>query len=454
MPRRPNIVLTVADDQQADAVAALSRGEAGRELQTPHLDSLCERGVAMSDAHHMGSLVPAVCAPSRAMLHTGRSLWRVQPQDLTDPATGRVLPTLGGLLREAGYDTFGVGKWHNGRDSFAHSFDAGSRLFFGGMDDPWATAMQDYQGGSFGESYTGDGHATDLFADAACEYLRDRAEGDDRRPLFLYVAFTSPHDPRTAPAKYHDLYDTSQIMLPENVVPEHPFDNGELHVRDENLEPAPRTREAVRQHSADYFAMVTHLDDALGRVHAALDTAGLTRDTLVIHTADHGLSLGRHGLMGKQNLYNESWRVPLILAGPGVPEGERRAGLCYQHDLFPTLLEAAGVDVPEATAFRSLWPMMRGQSDGWMSVFGAYRDVQRAVRGGVRGGRVGRWKLIEYLPPAERRTQLFDLRDDPLETRNLADASAHADTLARLRDELRAWQGEVGDPVQSAATIG
>lgn len=442
MPHRPHIVLTIADDQQPDAVAALG---GPRVLQTSHLDALCRRGTAMLNAHHMGALEAAVCAPSRAMLHTGRSLWRVVPHGLTDPATGEPLPTLGGLLRDAGYDTLGVGKWHNRADSFARSFDAGASVFHGGMHDPWATPTQDFRDGHWGRRYTSDGHATDLFADAACDYLHARSSGDDDRPFLLYVAFTSPHDPRTAPQRYHDLYDPSQIELPANVLPEHPFDNGEMEVRDEQLEATPRTPEALCQHIADYYAMVTHLDDAIGRIHAAVREAGLEDDTLVVHTSDHGLSLGRHGLMGKQNLYDESWRVPLILAGPNIPIGERRTGLCYQHDLFPTLLEAAGVDVPEPTDFRSLWPMLRGEGGSWETIFGAYCDVQRGVRD-------GRWKLIEYLSPAEKRTQLFDLQADPTEVRDLADGPHLTQMVERMREHHLAWRRELHDPPRLSST--
>jgi arylsulfatase A-like enzyme len=145
------------------------------------------------------------------------------------------------------------------------------------------------------------------------------------------------------------------------------------------------------------------------------------------------------GLTGKQTLYDDAVRVPFVMAGPGVPQGQVVEDMVYQHDLFPTLLEACGVDVPEGTYYKSLWPVLEDGEKPHETIFSAYREAQRMAKD-------DRYKLIEYNIYGERRTQLFDLHEDPGETQNLADNPAHAETLSRLRGELAAWQQRTEDP--------
>jgi len=162
----------------------------------------------------------------------------------------------------------------------------------------------------------------------------------------------APHDPPTSPGEYVERYDPGALSLSESVAPEHPFDNGHLRGRDEDLEDHPRDPERVRRHLAEYYAIITHLDAQLGRVLDTLEATGQRENTVVAFTADHGLAVGRHGLMGKQNVHAHSVRVPLVVAGPGVPGGERRDALTVHYDLYPTLADLAGVDAP-ATASAS-----------------------------------------------------------------------------------------------------
>jgi arylsulfatase A-like enzyme len=146
--------------------------------------------------------------------------------------------------------------------------------------------------------------------------------------------------------------------------------------------------------------------------------------------------------MGKQNLYDHSIRVPLMLAGPGVPERRSYNGLVYQHDLHPTLLEAAGAVVPDSCEFKSLWPAMaESPGPGRESIFTAYRHLQRTAR-------EERWKLIAYEVEGERRRQLFDLQNDPWEMTDLSADPGHADEMMRLRASLKHWQEQVGDPCE------
>ena len=212
-----------------------------------------------------------------------------------------------------------------------------------------------------------------------------------------------------------------------------------MNVRDEVLSARPLTPDYVRRELAAYYAMVEHMDAQVGRVLAALDATGRAGETVVIFAADNGLALGSHGLLGKQNLYEHSVRVPLIVKGPGIPAGRSTDALCYLLDLFPTVCEWTGLESPPNDG-RSLLPVMRGEKesvrDGLMF---AYRAEQRAYRD-------ERYKLIEYDVKGARTTQLFDLKDDPSERRDLSEVAQHAGTLARLRGRLAGAQKEHGDP--------
>jgi arylsulfatase A-like enzyme len=223
-------------------------------------------------------------------------------------------------------------------------------------------------------------------------------------------------------------------------MPRHPFDNGELEVRDELLAPIPRTPDAMRRELADYYATITHLDHEVGRVLHALSERGLAENTIVIYSSDQGLAVGgRHGLMGKQNLY-EHIKPPLIVAGPGIRHG-RSDALVYLFDLFPTICGFAGVPVPQEVEGISLLPVIRGEKPRVRDrLFGAYRDCQRMIRD-------ERWKLIKYNAAGEKHTQLFDLRDDADEIRNLADDARFAPERSRLERWLEEARKQFGDPI-------
>lgn len=429
-PARPNVLLILSDDQRFDTIGALGNAE----IRTPVLDSLVRGGTAFTRACIMGSDHVAVCIPSRAMLHTGRNLFHIAKQIPEET------PLWGEVFRRAGYVTHGIGKWHNGPRSYARSFDGGAEIFFGGMSDQDRVRVQDFDpSGKYPKSREriGGKYSTTLFCDAAVKFLEEHRAG---KPFFLYVALTSPHDPRTPPKEYAGLYDPAKLALPPSFLPEHPFDNGELQVRDEKLAPWPRTPEEIRRHIADYYGMITHLDAEVGRVLEALKKAGRAGDTLVIFAGDNGLALGRHGLMGKQSVYDHSVHVPLLMAGPGVPAGKRVNGFCYLLDVFPTACALAGIPPPDGLDGLSLVPLLKGEKEKVRdTLFFAYRDFGRAVQD-------GRWKLIEHDVKGRRTTQLFDLEADPWETKNLADDAGSAKELSRLREELAAWRRRVNDP--------
>ena len=218
------------------------------------------------------------------------------------------------------------------------------------------------------------------------------------------------------------------MMLPPNFLPRHPFDHGNEGGRDEVLLPLPRTEEDVRRDIAAYYAVISHLDAQIGRVLGALDEAGKTDDTIIVFTSDHGLAIGSHGLRGKQNMYEHTIGVPLIVVGPTIPQGRRFAANAYLRDLMPTLCELAGLDVPDVDG-RSQLPVIRGERDSMYEyILGYFRDSQRMIRG-------DRWKLIEY--PLVKRTQLFDLYADPHELSDQSQNPAHQPLLSQLRSTLQ-----------------
>lgn len=279
-------------------------------------------------------------------------------------------------------------------------------------------------------------HSTDLFCDAAAEYIRAYNFSD---PFFLYISFMAPHDPRSMPRRFLDLYDPASIELPPNFMPRHPFDNGDLKVRDELLAPWPRKPAETQRHLAEYYAMISHLDDGVGRVLSELDRRGLTEETIIVFAGDNGLALGQHGLMGKQSSYEHSTRVPLLFAGPGVPEASRSDAYVYLLDIYPTLCDLTGLPTPESVEGKSLVNAMTDPDDKVRDIlFLAYSDSHRGVKD-------RRHKLIEYVVRGERTTQLFDLVNDQWETKNLADDPAHAADLERLRAELVRHRDEWDD---------
>jgi arylsulfatase A-like enzyme len=290
-----------------------------------------------------------------------------------------------------------------------------------------------------GDHVTAGKHSSEVFADAAIRHL-NQYDSDD--PFLMYVSFMAPHDPRSMPKAFLDMYDPEHIPLPDNFMGGHPFDNGDLKGRDELLAEFPRDPNAIRRHIAEYYAMITHLDAQIGRVLDTLDELGLMDNTIVVFAGDNGLALGQHGLMGKQNLYEHSIRVPLIFCGPGIPAGQRRDAFVYLLDIFPTLCDLIDVPVPESVEGISLCAALQdAQVPVRETVFAAYRQFQRMVKN-------DRFKLIEYAVNGRRTTQLFDLQNDPMERVNLSGNPHYADQLHALRLRLFDWR-DAWDDAQS-----
>lgn len=419
---RPNVLLILSDDHRADTIAAYGNSH----IDTPNLDRLATRGFSFRRNYCMGSPHGAVCVPSRAMLLSGRSFLRI-PLDLAG------VDTLPQHLRAAGYTTFITGKWHNEAPSLLKSFAQGRAIMLDGMSNHEAVPLADIGDGKLVNRRIGTKFSSEIFADTAIEFLKNAPKD---KPFLCYVPFTAPHDPRMPPLAYREKYYKQRPPLPPNFMSQHPFDNGRLITRDENLAPWPRTEGVIRDQIAEYYGLIEHLDAQIGRILDALAASPFADNTYIVFAADHGLALGSHGLLGKQNIYEHSMRAPLIIAGPGIPQGETRA-LTYLLDVAPTLYSLLDVDAPSPLDGVSLAPLLQSERVTLRDViFLAYEDCQRSVV-------ESQWKLIRY--PLINYTQLFDLANDPYEMRNLAEIPEYADRVDALMDRLRAEQARYGD---------
>lgn len=448
MSTRPNVLFLIADDHRASAIGAYG----DPTVQTPTLDQLCADGASFRRNCHMGGLSGAVCVPTRACVHTGAHVFRASVgNDINDRETLNTLDPghicMAELFRQSGYATFATGKWHNDAASFARSFGEAESVFFGGMDSHFAVPVQDYDpSGRYDKcrQRIEDQFSTDLFGDAAIRFI-ERQDGS--HPFFLYCAFTAPHDPRTPPQDWADVYRPAAMPLPANFAGIHPFDNGEMWVRDEKLAEFPRTAEDTRRHIAEYYGMISDMDEKIGEMLDTLARRELAEDTIVVYTADHGLSVGQHGLLGKQNLYDHSVRVPLILRGPGVPCGKQIDALSHTYDVYPTLCELAGLEIPASADAKSLAALLAGTAEETRPyLHSVYKHVQRMTQD-------REWKLITYRRDGDQgsdRTQLFHLASDPWELNDLSEDASVATERERLEEELARWQEETGDPMLTA----
>jgi len=387
-----NVVFLLADDLRPDCLGLFGHPV----VKTPNLDKLLANGFAFRNTYVLGSSSGAVCMPSRTMIQTGRSYLR----------ENRTTPTLAQTIKAAGFASIRSGKRNNNPSALDKDFD------------------QHVDGGTDAARN----------ADNIIAFIKEHA---GKKPLFLYFAPHEPHDPQHATEEFYQMYKPADIPLPVNFLPFHPFDNGEMTVRDEQTLPWPRTRENVTEKLARYYASTSYFDQQAGRIIEALKQAGQFDNTIFIVAGDNGLSLGEHGLLGKQNLYEfGGMHVPLIFAGPGIAKGESKA-LAYLFDLYPTLCELAGVSVPAGLDAKSLAPVIHGtQPKVRNCLFTAYRNCQRSIRD-------DRWKLIRY--PLINKTQLFDLQSDPHEMNDLADKPESADKIKELMALLEKTRQAYGD---------
>ena len=452
---RPNILFIFADDQCFETIGGLGL----TDIDTPNLDSLMERGTTFTHTYNMGSWSAAVCVASRHMLNTGAFLWKAEKisQKLNGGGTGKNKPSADNewpdfqaaglmwsqLMDKAGYDTYFTGKWHvrakpesifnvvrNVRAGMPNQTKEGYNRPIDGQQDPWDPSDPKFEG-----FWKGGKHWSEVVGDDSEAFLSVASESDS--PFFMYIAFNAPHDPRQSPKEYVDRYPLSRIKMPENFMPEYPYKDDidcKAGLRDERLAPFPRTENSIKVNRQEYYAIITHMDDQIGRILKALKDSGKEKNTYIIFTADHGLGVGRHGLLGKQNLFDHSIRVPMMVVGPGVEAGKKNPAPVYLQDVMPTSLELASAEIPDHVEFKSLKPVWEGKSKGYDSIYGGYLQGQRCI---VKGD----YKLLLFnrVP----KIQLFNLKDDPFE---LKDIYAQNKELAReMFAELLQLQKQTAD---------
>lgn len=438
----PNVLLIVSDDQRPDTIRALGNPA----IETPHLDRLVARGTSFSRAY---AGYP-ICHVSRAQILTGTHAFRALP-DYPAGAIDADLATMGATFSQAGWHTCYSGKWHNDGHPLERGYAVTSGLFSSGGAkgftqpgvDERGRPLTGYRGWTFKDADNrpqldrGIGLQPDNSREVVDGAIRAIESGPKDRPWFAHVNFAFPHDPRLWPAGMENYYDPAAIPLPPNFAASHPFEHGNLTGRDERLLPAPRTGAAVREELALYYAMITDLDREVGRLLDALPALG---ETIVIFTSDQGLALGSHGLIGKQNCYEHSIRSPLLIAGPGLPQGKQSGALVNLQDLFPTLCDLAAITVPATVTGRSLAPLLRGETEKVHDyVVGMFTDTQRMICD-------DRWKYVTY--PQAGREQLFDLVNDPHEQHDLGRSPERAGVRNRLKEQLDRWRRENGDPLE------
>ncbi|WP_422080430.1 sulfatase-like hydrolase/transferase [Ulvibacterium sp.] len=465
-PAKPNIVFIFADDMTYSALRALGNDE----VETPNLDRLARNGTSFTHAFNMGGWNGAICVASRSMIISGRSIWDAQKMATNWSQGSELEKTWGRLMEKSGYETYMTGKWHvkapadsvfqnvvhvrpgMPRDSWSHqgtipiinemlnSGSSESEIRTIGYNRPlnendtlWSPTDKKYGG-----FWQGGKHWSEVLKDDALGFL-DKA-GKSNQPFFMYLAFNAPHDPRQAPQEYLDKYPLENISVPKSFLPEYPFKDGIGNgpdLRDEALAPFPRTEYAVKKHIQEYYALITHLDDQIGQILEGLEATGKGDNTYIIFTADHGLSVGRHGLLGKQSQFDHSVRAPFIIAGPNIPKAKKVEADIYLQDAMATSLDLAGIEKPPYVFFNSVLPLLSEKKENqYPSIYGSYVDTQRMIR---KEG----FKLMVY--PKLNKILLFDLRNDPEEMNDISEDEAYKEKVDELFRELLKLQKEMKD---------
>jgi arylsulfatase A-like enzyme len=440
---RPNVLFIFSDDQSYETIRAFGH----TDIETPNLDRLAASGTTFTHAYNMGAWGGAVCVASRSMLVTGRTVWRaktMEKQQDADVEAGRLWPQ---RMADQGYETYFSGKWHiqadvmkcfnhivNKRPGMPGDEPEGYNRPLAGKADPWDPSDQ-----KFGGFWQGAKHWSEVLGDDSIAYLEQAAKSE--KPFFMYLAFNAPHDPRQSPKEYVDRYPLARIKVPENFLPEYPQQNAigcGPSLRDEKLAPFPRDEHAVKVNRQEYYAIITHMDAQLGRIFDALEKSGKAGNTWIFFTSDHGLACGHHGLMGKQNMYDHSLRVPFIVSGPGVKAGAKISAPIHLQDAMATALDLAGAD-REGVEFQSVRPLLSGEGKGLDAVYAAYLDKQRAV---IHDG----WKLILY--PEAKVAKLYHLTEDPQEMNDLAAVSEMTERKKSLFAKFLQLQGIYHDKLK------
>jgi choline-sulfatase len=430
-----NLVVVVSDEHRASHMGAYGN----RHVRTPNLDRIAAQG-----RRYRFAVTPSpICVPARAAMATGLYPHRTGYWDNAMAYDGRV-PTWGHALRAAGVQVESIGKLHYcdaeadtgfARQHLPMHVTGGTGMIWGSVRDPLPELPHRDRPRMIGD-YVGPGETDYSRYDAAVTERTEawlHARHPEDAPWVLFVGLVSPHFPLVAPERFAALYPPGSLpapaLRPEAGYRRHPWVQAmhDFHPHDADFRDAGERAEAVRM----YHALCSYLDENVGRIHRALHEAGLGETTGFVYTSDHGDNLGDRGLWGKSTLYDGSVAVPFVMTGPGVTPGRVEDGPVSLIDLYPTILDVAGVTPPADRAGLSLLPDNAVPRD--RAVFSEYHAV-----GAVSGAfmiRKGRWKYNHYVGFAP---ELFDMQTDPGETRDLAADPARAGTIAELHAELLA----------------
>lgn len=427
-----NLLVILSDEHQARAM-----GCAGHPfVQTPNLDALAKRGTRFTDAYTPSP----ICVPARASFATGRHVHQTRLWDNAMPYTGQI-PGWGHCLQDAGVPVESIGKLHYRKNGDPAGFDqehipmhvvGGNGMVWGSIRaedkrvSPKSRMLGEYIGAGTSKYTEYDQAVTDRTVD----WLSDHA--NDKQPWCLYVGLVAPHFPLVVPQEFFDLYPPDSLPEPKMNAKDgyerHPWvelQNSQMD-SETNFKSDKERREAV----AAYFGLVSWMDHNVGRLMQALLDNGLTDETTVIYSSDHGDNVGARGLWGKSNFYQESVAVPMIMAGPNIPVGTCETPVDLL-DVAATIPEHFGLNFESEGL--PLTRIAGDEPDPDRVILSQYHAV-----GAVSGGymlRKGRWKLNIYVG---FESELFDLIDDPEEATNLAANPAFEEVVKELTAELYA----------------
>lgn len=457
--KKPNFLFIIVDDQSPYDLKVY---DPESELDSPNIDRLAEEGLVFDGSYHMGSWMGAVCTCSRHMVMTGRTVWhlptRGKKKNGPNGDDPKLVPpnlaqnSLPAVFNRAGYDTMRTCKKGN-------SFD-GANLLFQVVKDASKRGETDETGSHW--------HGQQVM-----DYLESRESTEDADPFLIYFGFSHPHDERNGKPELLAKYGATnhrdksslpalhpkQPELPINYLPKHPFPDGHPGLRDEVKVPGVwenRDEATIRNEIGREFACSENIDMQVGRVLKKLEAMGELDNTYIIYTSDHGMAIGRHGLQGKQNLYEHTWRVPYIVKGPGIKKG-RAQGNIYLLDTLATLCDLAGIKAPATNEGTSFKPVLMGEKKTIRdTLFGVYAG---GTKPGMRSVRKGDWKLVKFdvLDSKVRETQLFNLAENPHEFlpehrkknpkfTDLAEDPQHAAKLAEMEALLKKEMARHHDP--------
>ena len=421
----PNFVFIYTDDQRYDALSVVQReqGEQGRWpwIQTPNMDRLAREGVRFRNAFVVNSL----CAPSRASFLTGcyGYINGIVNNHTEFPANNVTYAT---LLRQAGYRTGYVGKWHMGQQSGQRpGFDFSASFVGHGRYENCPFEIN-------GESTPTQGWVDDVSGDFAVRFLRENKD----HPFVLAVGFKSPHDPRTPPPRLANLYgEAAERTVPNLSIPAIYLNAPDYGTAQPTAPGVWQTTPKAKLNHLNYHRCIHGADENLGKILDELDNLGLSSNTMVIFTSDNGYYLGEHRLGDKRSAYEESMRVPLLVRYPKLAaKGKVVDTAVLNIDVAPTLLDFAGLKVPARMQGRSWRPLLEGDGATWQrAFFYCYYFERNFHTPTMMAVRTNSAKLVKY-PQHEEWTELFDLKADPYEVKNLINDPAHTE----LRQQMEA----------------